>query len=170
MSYIKLLTNSLNEAVWTQKETKPELFQYNHYMDFAYIIEINEEKFNFNDEYLKINDLNKHLLDMVNPIIYNLQNKYQKKLGMVYLLKLYPQRYPLRQYYNFEEYDNIVTSCYIPLVTNQESAFCLDMNILYPSSGNEILVTNDSMMSMYSSGTEPIVYLVIDLLDFNSLH
>jgi hypothetical protein len=103
---------------------------------------------------------------MINPIVNTLEVKYNKKIGMVYLLKLYTQRYPLRQYYNFEQYDNIVTSCYIPLITNSESAFCLDMSILYPNPGDELLITNDSMMSMYSSGQDPIVYLVVDLLDF----
>jgi hypothetical protein len=166
MSYIQLLTNGLDQAEWVQKETKPELFQYNNYMDFAYCIDIDEEKFNLGLNYTNINDANKKLLDMINPIVNTLEVKYNKKIGMVYLLKLYPQRYPLRQYYNFEQYDNIVTSCYIPLITNSESAFCLDMSILYPNPGDELLITNDSMMSMYSSGQDPIVYLVVDLLDF----
>jgi hypothetical protein len=166
MSYIKILTNSLDKAKWVQKETRPEFFQYNHYMDFAYLFEVDEAQFNLGAEYTKINNDNKGLLGVVDPIINNLQTKHNKKIGMTYLLRLHPQRYPLRQYYNFEKYDSVVTSCYIPLITNKESAFCLDMNILYPTPGDEILVTNDSMMSMYSCGQEPIVYLVVDLLDY----
>lgn len=166
MSHIELITNSLDQLKWVQKETKPEFFQYNHYMDFAYLIDIDKTQFNLSIDYTKVNDANKKMIGMIDPIINNLEVKYNKKAGMVYLLRLHPQRYPLRQYYNFEEYDSIVTSCYIPLITNNESAFCLDMNILYPSPGDELLINNDSMMSMYSAGQNPIVYLVIDLLDF----
>lgn len=154
----------LENTEWEQKETKPELFQYNNYMYFLHIYGVDEFKFKLNKDYKILKCKNDILLDKVLKIIKKIENKYDKQSASVYFVKLNPQKYPLRQYYHFEEYSNKISECWIPIVYNDDVSFCLNDQVIKPTLEKEIVVEKEDFMALYNFGKEDTIYLIIDLL------
>lgn len=155
----------LDKIVWEEKETIPELFQYNFYMRFFTIIDIDENNFKNNNNYKIMKNINSEIWKEMPSLINYLAHKYNKNVGGISLIKLEPQEYPLRQYYDFEDYENIITKCYIPVVTNEKSNLCIDDKIYSLKPGEDINIDNNSLYSLYNFGDAPIVYLIVDLIN-----
>ena len=131
-----------NNIVWQELESKPELFQYNHYMRFCYDIE----------------------RDDIQDIISKIYDDQLFKVSKFYALKLFAQQYPLRQYEEPYEYTSKINRHYICIKVDKDSRFCTEDNIYIPEVGQEFIVDPDSMYSIYNNGTEEAIYLVVDIL------
>lgn len=159
---------SSESITWEEKETKAELFQYNFYMRFLYIYDIDKEKFKNKKSYKILKCHDKSIISLVDPMIKQLEEKYNKDSGAVYFVKLMPQQYPLRQYYDFLEYSEVIEKFYIPIVTNKDSTICTEENILYAELGKEFFAKDDDLLAVYNFGDSETIYLIIDLLPKNN--
>lgn len=156
-----------NEIHWEEKETIVDLFQYNYYMRFFEIIDIDENFFS-NKMYTKIYKTTENLIKELSDIILNdLQKKYNSYVGKCSLIKLLPQRYPSRQYYELEEYESIVSKIYIPITVNEKNSFCINDKIINPNAGEEIFSGPDDLVAIYNLGDTEVIYLSVDLIPTN---
>lgn len=169
MNKVDILKNivSSDKVNWKEKETIVDLFQYNYYMRFFEIIDIDEESFN-NKVYVKIN---KTIENFIKEISYNILNDLEKRynsyITKCYFVKLLPQRYPSRQYYESAEYESVVSRIYIPIVINEKNSFCINDQIINPGSGEEIFSKSDDLVAVYNLGETDIIYLSVDLIPVN---
>lgn len=142
---------------WYELETRPEFFQYNHYMKFCDLTKIKKTE---NEDFIAIYNFNdKSIKEFLNLI--SIENKMN--IANSYFIKLEPQQYPIRQYYESEDYSEKIIKVLIPIVVNKESKLCIDNDIFSPNPGEKFLVTEDSLYSIYNSGDQSIIYLFIDL-------
>jgi hypothetical protein len=149
---------------WEEKETTPELFQYNSYMRFIEILDIDELSFN-NKMYNKIEKIkNEHTQQLYNIVLSNLEKKYSSYVTKCSFVKLLPQRYPSRQYYESEAYESVVSKIYIPIIINEKNSFCINDQILDPYPGQELFAKSDDLVAIYNFGNTEIIYLSIDLI------
>jgi hypothetical protein len=155
---VKFLNN--NDNLWVELESKPELFQYNHYMRFMDIIDIDYEMFEKNSSYAiyNINDID------INSVILSLSKNNIDLVGKVYFVKLLPQQYPLRQYEEPYEYTSKINRFYISIFTKNNSQFCIKDKVLCPSPKDIISVDPDDLYSIYNNNETEDVYLVVDIL------
>ena len=147
-----------HEDMWEELESKPELFQYNHYMNFLHIVDIDENIFKDNAEYSIYRPAYERLKDFLTLFAGN------KKIGKSYFIMLNPQQFPIRQYEELEEYTSKIVRHYLPITVNKEDKFCIDDKIITPLDGQDFAVDPDGLYSIYNGGTEPSVYLVIDII------
>lgn len=165
MNNISSIVSSIyhDSFTWIEKETNIDLFQYNYYMRFFNITDIKEE--DFNSKQYKLVKVDGGVLSSLLDQTYNqLEEKYNSKIGKSFLVKLLPQRYPSRQYYEFEEYESAVSRCYIPILTNDKNSFCINSDVIFPKVGEIIFAERDSLVAIYNFGESEIVYLSVDLI------
>jgi hypothetical protein len=166
MSRIEILKEliSLNKEGWKEIETRRDLFQFNHYMRFFDVIDIDQDLFK-DKEYKTINFLSSDSFELINNDFFvDIQKRYNSYIGKAYLVKLLPQKYPSRQYYDSEEYEDIISKLFIPILVNSKNSFCVNDKILYPNPNEEIFIENDSLVAVYNLGETEIVYFSIDLI------
>ena len=166
MSKIQKLIETLeiNKENWKEIKTRRDLFQFNHYMRFLDVIDIDKGLFE-KKKYKQINLLPNEVVDKIfENFLKDIEIKYESYVGKCYFVKLLAQRYPSRQYYETEEYEDIVSQLCIPIITNSENCFCIDDKIVYPIPGEEIFIGKDSLFAVYNLGEVDIVYLCIDLI------
>jgi hypothetical protein len=154
-----------NKIIWEQKETKEDLFQYNYYMHFFYLFDIDEKLFKEGNNFKLEKNKNHEIWNLTNELIKEIESKYNMISGSAYFVKLNPQQYPLRQYYEFEEYASIINKCYIPIITNSNASLCVDDEIYNNIPGTETIAHKEQLSSLYNFGETDIVYLIIDLID-----
>lgn len=150
--------------VWQEKETRPELFQYNFYMNFHYVYDIDKKYFVNNKYYNIIKHSDDSISKLINPIINKIEKQYNKKLYSVYFVKLKSQQYPLRQYHELLEYSKEAYQCYIPIVINEKCNVCTENEIVVPEPGQDFFIKDDDLLAIYNFGDTDAIYLVIDLL------
>lgn len=166
MNKIKKILETLeaNNSNWKEIETKEDLFQYNHYMRFFDVLGIDKELFK-NKKYKRISLAPTVVIDEIfKNFLENTEEKYNSYIGNCYFVKLLAQRYPSRQYYETEEYENVTSQLCIPILTNDKNSFCIDNKIIYPDSGDELFVESGSLFAVYNLGETDIVYLCVDLI------
>lgn len=166
MNKIDVLKNIIlsTEVNWEEKETTVDYFQYNWYMRFFEITDIDEESFN-NKKYNQIKKTSDNFIkELSNSILNDLSKKYNSHIGKCYFVKLLPQRYPSRQYYELEQYESIISKVYIPVIVNDKTSFCINDQIINPNPGQEILSKSEDLVAIYNLGETDIVYLSIDLI------
>ena len=159
-----LETLEINKSNWKEIETKEDLFQFNYYMRFFDVMGIDKEFFK-NKKYKKVSLTSTVVVDEIfKNFLENTEEKYGSYIANCYFVKLLAQRYPSRQYYETEEYENVISQLYIPILTNNKNSFCVDDKIIYPSPGEELFVGNGSLFAVYNLGETDIVYLCVDLI------
>lgn len=166
MNKVDSLKNILlsQEVSWKEKETIVDFFQYNFYMRFFDVLDINEESFK-NKLYLRINQTTESFIkELYNIILNDLEKKYNSYVTKCYFVKLLPQRYPSRQYYESEDYESVVSRIYIPVVVNEKNSFCINDQIINPSPGEEVYSKLDDLVAIYNLGSTDIIYLSVDLI------
>lgn len=149
--------------MWVEKETNIDLFQYNYYMRFFDITDIKEEDFK-NGKYSLVKVDGGKLSSLLDETYKQLEEKYNSRIGKSYLVKLLPQRYPSRQYYESEEYESVISRCYIPILTNDKNSFCINSDVVYPKAAEVVFAENDSLVAIYNFGESEIIYLAVDLI------
>jgi hypothetical protein len=145
----------ISEVGWIEMESKPELFQYNHYMNFLYVVDLEEDSISNSKFLTKTRIANKDIESIINIIA-------SDKFGKVYFVKLEPQSFPMRQYEEPEEYTSKITRYYVPIEVESGSKFCIEDRVLIPEVGKHIEVDPDGLYSIYNEGEVPSIYLVID--------
>jgi hypothetical protein len=166
MNKIEKLTKVLeeNNHNWKEVETKRDLFQFNYYMRFFNITDIDKQLFK-NKEYKKVNIASATVVDEIfKDVLEDIEEKHDSYIAKSYFVKLLPQKYPSRQYYDVEEYEDTVLQVCIPILTNDKNSFCIDDKILYPYAGDELFIGSDSLFAVYNLGETDIVYLCADLI------
>ena len=159
-----LKTLEINEKNWKEIETRRDLFQFNHYMRFFDILDIDKSLFQ-NKKYKQINLLPNEVVDKIfENFLKDIEIKYKSYVGKCYLVKLLAQKYPSRQYYETEDYEDIVSQVCIPIITNSENSFCIDDKIIYPNPGEEMYIEKDSLFAVYNLGESDIIYFCVDLI------
>ena len=157
-------TLEINEENWKEIETRRDLFQFNHYMRFFDVVDIDKSLFE-NKKYKQIRLLPNYAVDKIfENFLKDIEIKYESYVGKCYFVKLLAQKYPSRQYYEAEGYEDVVSQVCIPIVTNSENSFCIDDKIIYPSPGEEIFIGKDSLFAVYNLGESDIIYLCVDLI------
>ena len=149
------------ENQWVEIETREDLFQYNHYMRFFHLISVDEDAFENGKNYKSILCNSQEILNILEGI---LRSSNCKTLGKCYFIKLESQKYPIRQYYESEEYTNCIRRLLIPVVVNLDSKLCIGNSVHVPKPGEVFDVDPESLYSVYNSGNEAVVYLVVDLI------
>ncbi len=163
LNILKNIANSEN-ILWEEKETTVDFFQYNWYMRFFEILDIDETSFN-NKVYNQIQKTQDVFIEELYDFVFNdLSQKYNSYIGKCYFVKLLPQRYPSRQYYESERYESLVSRVYIPIIINEKNSFCINDQIISPAPGEEIFSGSDDLVAIYNLGETDIIYLSIDLL------
>ena len=77
----------------------------------------------------------------------------------MYLIKLMPQEYPIRQYYSIEEYEEKAVTCFFPIRVNYKSQISIDANTYTPEPGEVYVRNPESVGSVYNFGNAADVYL-----------
>lgn len=155
---------SLNKEIWKEIETRRDLFQFNHYMRFFDVVDIDQGLFK-DKKYKIINCISKENLEVIeNDFFADIQKRYNSYIGKAYLVKLLPQKYPSRQYYESEDYEGVISKLFVPVIVNNKNSFCVNDKILYPNPNEEIFIENDSLLAVYNLGETEIVYFSIDLI------
>jgi hypothetical protein len=149
------------EDKWIEIETREDLFQYNHYMRFFYLINVDEDAFKNQEKHKSVLCKNQEILNILEGILKD--NNY-KDLGKCYFIKLDPQKYPIRQYYESEGYTDCIRRFLVPVIVNLDSKLCIDSGVYVPEPGEVFDVDPESLYSVYNSGKESVVYLVVDLI------
>jgi hypothetical protein len=159
-----LETLETNKTNWKEIETRRDLFQFNHYMRFFDVVDIDKELFK-NKKYKMINLVPDGIVEEISKnFLEGIETKYDGYIGKCYFVKLLAQRYPSRQYYEIEEYEDVVSQVCIPIATNDKNSFCIDDKIIYPSPGDQLFIGNDSLFAVYNLGETDIIYLCVDII------
>jgi hypothetical protein len=153
------LVNRENEFHWSGQESRVDLFQYNHYMELCFILDVDEEKFLSNDNFIIECYKDPAVFTDAKIITDQFEKEHNKKIVKMYLIKLMPQEYPIRQYYSIEEYEEKVTTCFFPIKVNYKSQISIDANTYSPKPGNVYIRKPESLGAIYNFGNAVDIYL-----------
>ena len=153
------LVKDKREFHWANLEQRVDLFQYNHYMKFCFILEVDEKKFLNGENYIVECYQDPRVFDSAKIITDEFEKIYNKKVAKMYVIKLMPQEYPIRQYYSVEEYEEAATTCFFPLIVNDKSQISIDANTYTPTPKSVYIREPDSLGAIYNFGNEEDVYL-----------
>jgi hypothetical protein len=153
------LVKNKREFQWTQQESRTDLFQYNHYMDFYNILDVDEDKFLSGKDYIIESYKDPKVFNAAKIITDEFEKKYNKKVVKMYVIKLRPQAYPIRQYYSIEEYEEKVTTCFFPILATSKSQVSIDTNTYTAIPKNVYIREPGSLGSVYNFGSASDVYL-----------
>ena len=153
------LVKDKREFHWAQQESRTDLFQYNHYMQLCFILDVDEDKFLLGKDYIIECYKDPRVFDAAKTITDEFEKNYNKKVVKMYVIKLMPQEYPIRQYYSVEEYEEKVTTCFFPLLVNHKSQISIDANTYTPIPKNVYIREPESLGSIYNFGNAADVYL-----------
>jgi hypothetical protein len=153
------LIKDKREFHWSDQESRVDLFQYNHYMKLCFILDVDEEKFLAGEDYIIECYKDPRVFDSAKTITDEFEKIHNKKVVKMYVIKLMPQEYPIRQYYSAEEYEEEVTTCFFPLIVNNKSQISIDSNTYTPRLKNVYIRKPGSLGSIYNFGNAADVYL-----------
>ena len=149
---------------WAQQESRTDLFQYNHYMELCFILDVDEEKFLSGKDYILECYEDPRVFDAAKTITDEFEKLHDKKVVKMYLIKLMPQEYPIRQYYSIEEYEDTVTTCFFPIMVNDKSQISINANTYTPKLKSVYMREPGSLGAVYNFGNAADVYLFAQFL------
>jgi hypothetical protein len=158
------LINKKEESIWEQEKSRVDLFQYNHYMELYHILKVDEENFLLNKEFVLECYKDQEIFKYAKIITNEFEKKYNKKVVKMYLIRFMPQHYPIRQYYSIEEYEESVTTCFFPIVVNDNSQVSIEANTYSPKPGDVYIKEPESLGAIYNFGNTKDIYLFAQFL------
>ena len=153
------LVKNKREFHWSQQESRTDLFQYNHYMELCPILDVDEDKFLSGKDYIIECYKDPRVFNAAKTITDEFEKIHNKKVVKMYVIKLMPQEYPIRQYYSVEEYEEAVITCFFPLIVNDKSQISIDSNTYTPKLKDVYIRDPGSLGSVYNFGNAADVYL-----------
>jgi hypothetical protein len=158
------LINKEGESLWAQQESRIDLFQYNHYMELCFILDVDEEKFLLNENFVIESYKNPAIFECAKIITNSFEKEYSKKVVKMYLIRLMPQHYPIRQYYSIEEYEETVTTCFFPIEVTKDSQVSINANTYSPNPGEVYIKNAENLGAIYNFGNKKDIYLFAQFL------
>jgi hypothetical protein len=128
-------------------------------MELFPILDVDEDKFLSGKDYIIECYKDPRVFNAAKTITDEFEKIHNKKVVKMYVIKLMPQEYPIRQYYSVEEYEEAVITCFFPLIVNDKSQISIDSNTYTPKLKDVYIRDPGSLGSVYNFGNEADVYL-----------
>lgn len=160
---IKLHINKYSDSEWLldplrQNETIHHTKTQTYFISYFELID------DFSGYVPKINEnVDSVLVEMIMPIIKDMENLYNGKFGRILLIKL-PQESDITPHFDRDEYFNLTRRFHVPIISNNLVKFSVGDETINMKEGECWEINNKRMHKVINNGTDERVHLLFDII------
>ena len=160
---IKSHINKYSDFEWLMNQTRQDE-TIHHTKTQTYFISWFELIDDFSVYVPKINEnADPVLVEMIMPIIKDMENLYDGKFGRILLIKL-PQESDITPHFDRDEYFNLTRRFHVPIISNNLVEFSVGDEIINMKEGECWEINNKRVHKVMNNGTDDRVHLLFDII------
>jgi hypothetical protein len=165
---IKLHVSKYTDHEWLLNQTRQNETVH-HTKTQSYFISYFELIDDFSNYVPRINeDVDPILIEMIMPIIKDMENIYNGKFGRIFLIKL-PQESDITPHFDDDEYFNLTRRFHLPIITNEMVDFYVNDEVKNMKEGECWEINNRKIHKVINRSSDERVHLLFDIIPGNIL-